>query len=480
MFLLIFFGLRYLKTFHSPELSVWTLPLAFSVKALVAICFIYLYTYILGNGTLGEDAGVFMRESKMLNEVFWESPSAYFKFLTGIGETQALIEQYLPETTHWDIGTQSLVNDNKNLLRIHSLIHFISFNSPYVHAFILSLISLVGLKLVYLTFENRVTFSKKLFFWILILLPGLLFWGSSLLKEPFMILGLGLLLHGLFGNRNAKGSWVIGIIGALLLLGFKSYVLFALIPALVFLTVTKLLPKHKILGSLGTMLLFFGVLFFAFPSQREKTIKRISRKQFDFINIAQGGAHVYADSIFYYFTPMQIAELEFEGDSVMLKHDMHAQILKLGQIDRPIPVYLRADGSKWFVYFKNDRSNGFIPLTKIDNSYGQLFNNIPEALINALLRPFPNDPGSSLKYLAFLETLLIFGMLGFAFLRRKKLEESDQITIITLLIFIVSLSLFIGWITPVVGAIARYRIPVYLSIFLISATIIGQKNTKHE
>lgn len=449
--------------------------MAFSVKVLVSLFFIYLYTYILGNGTLGEDAGVFMRESRMLHDVFWESPSAYFKFLTGIGENQGLIENYLPETTHWDIGTQSLVNDNKNLLRVHSLIHFFSFNSPYVHAFILSLISLLGLKQIYLTFQDRVAFSKKLFFWTLILLPGLLFWGSSLLKEPFMILGFGLLLRGLFGNQNLRNSWLFGIVGALLLLGFKSYVLFAFVPAFVFLLATKFLPKHKILGGLGSMLLFFGVLFFAFPSQREKTIKRISRKQFDFINVAQGGAHVYADSIFYYFTPAQMSELQFEGDSVMLKHDMDAQILKLGQIDRPIPVHLKADGSHWFVYFKNDRSNGFIPLTKIENSYWQLFKNIPEALINTFFRPFPNDPGSSLKYLAFLETLLIFGMLGFAIFKRKKLEDKDKIAIVILIIFALSLSLFIGWITPVVGAIARYRIPVYLSIFLISAMIIRTK-----
>lgn len=456
------------------------MPIAFSIKVAFSVLFIILYTFVLGDGNLSEDAGVFMRESKMLRDVASESPSAYMKFMTGIGEDIALVKKHLPETSHWDLGVQTIVNDNKNILRVHSLIQFISFNSPMIHAIILSLIALLGIKQLFHAGRILTNIKENYIFWGILLLPSLLFWTSSILKEPFMILGLGLLFRGLFDpSLNRKSLWY-GIIGVIVLLLFKPYVLLAIIPTLFFFFIAQFLPKRKIIGSIGILSLLFITILLVFKGPREKSLQIISRKQLDFINVAKGGIHVYADTVFYYFSPEQIPELEIRNDSVSIKRDINAQILKLGQIDDPIDVRLKADNNAWPIYFMNDRSNGYIELNKINNSGAQLIKNIPEALINALFRPTPIDPGGKLNYVAFLETLLIFGFLVWSILKRATLSESNRVILVGLIIFAASISLIIGWVTPVVGAIARYRIPVYVALLFIAGLLFNPKSRTNE
>ena len=480
---MFFLGLRYWRSLSVPELHPWAFPIAFALKVGMALCFLFVYTEVLGQGTLSEDAGVFMRESQMLNKVFWESPLTYFKFLTGVGETQPLIETYLPETTHWDIGAQSLINDNKNILRVHSLIHFISFNSETAHAFVCCFVGLMGVKHLYITGKSMVTINSSIVFWVLLLLPSVFFWSSSILKEPFMLLGLGLFLRGVFHDDTIRKKILFGVIGGLLLLGFKPYVIFMLIPMLIFLAAAKWLPKYKIAGAFLILGVFAGLAFTLFPKPKEKAIQTISRKQFDFVQLGRGGLHVYADSVFYYFRTDQIASLNRDHDTVWLKRDVNAQILKLGQISDPVPILLKKEnGERWIKYFENTQSNGFIPVTPINNSYTQLIKNIPEALYHSLLRPLPGDPGGALNWIAFLETIVLFGALLLAISRRKKLSEQEKIRVAGLILFALLLSLIIGWTTPVLGAIARYRIPVYIVILMITGILYQEKSKslKHE
>ena len=478
LFLMLFLSLRYWKSLTISELNPWTFPIAFALKVGMSLCFLFVYTQVLGHGTLSEDAGVFMRESHMLHQVFWESPVTYFKFLTGIGETQPLIELYLPNTTHWDVGAQSLINDNKNILRAHSLIHFFSGKSEVIHAIICCLIGLFGVKHIYISVKPFIQIKKEVIFWVILLMPSLFFWTSSILKEPFMLLGFGFFLRSLFcGDKPAK-KWSYGIIGTLLLIGFKPYVFFMLIPVLGFFLITRLLPKIKVIGSLLLLGILGSILFACMPGPRDKAIKMISRKQFDFVQVGRGGLHVYADSVFYYFRTEQIPDLQRDHDTVWLRKDTEAQILKLGQISDPVPIQLKADGTKWIKYFENTQSDGFISVTPINNSYSQLFKNIPEALFHALIRPMPGDPGGALNWIAFLETIILFATLIVAITKRKKLSEREKIRITGLVLFVVFLSLIIGWTTPVLGAIARYRIPVYLVILIIAGMIYEPNKSK--
>ncbi|MBL4862210.1 MAG: hypothetical protein JKY09_04225, partial [Crocinitomicaceae bacterium] len=204
-------------------MNKWMMSLAFILKVLIGLCFLFIYTEHYGNGALGGDAGRFMEESKMLNDVFFTSPSDYFKFLFGIGESKDLVELHLHETTYWDTGDQSIINDSKNVLRVHSIIHFFSFQYPFIHILIMCFISLIGVKNLFIGIQSRTKLKPVLLFWSIMLIPSLMFWTSGILKEPFMFLGLALAVRALIGQELLKKRTWLGLLGFVLLLGFKPY-----------------------------------------------------------------------------------------------------------------------------------------------------------------------------------------------------------------------------------------------------------------
>lgn len=478
LIVLLFAALRYLRVFQSHDLNPWSLPVGFVIKVLVGFYFLYVYTKIYGNGSLSADAGAFMRESAILNNVFYTSPIDYFKLLFGIGDSEFLVLKYLGDTSHWDAGAQSIISDNRNILRVHSVIQFISRGHASVHVVIFSFISTIGIKLIYEAISIKSLVRKDIIFWSLLLLPSALFWTSGILKESILFLGIGFFLKGLFLQTNSWKRWFIFVLGILLIFNFKPYVLFCAIPAILFFIIYRSLPKYRLIGALLLLSIVSALLFGTSPFVRNKTAEIFSRKQYDFVNVGQGGLHAYSDSCFYFFEANQIPYLVIEGDSVSIDRTMHAKIIKPGSIDEAQPIVLQPTEEKWFIYFRNDRSDGFIQTTPIDNSFTQLILNIPQALKNSLLRPFVNDPGSWLKFPATLEVILLFGFLIYALIKRRNLDSSDQGLLWAFGIFVFCLSLTIGWVTPVLGAIVRYRIPSFIAILVIGLILIQPRKKR--
>lgn len=468
-----FFAFRYVKYLGVPSISPWSFSIAFTVKVMVGLIFLYIYTDVYGDGALSADASIFMAESKIVNDIFYSSPIDYLKLLFGFGNQNDLLNIYLQETTHWDAGSQTLINDNRNIIRVHSLIHFFSYNNPINHVLIACVISTIALKQLFLGFSERSSLPKSNLFLMLLLLPSLLFWTSGVLKEPFMLLGLSLIIRGLFKNESFRIRWFYSILGSFILLGFKPYILLALVPGIVFFLIYKFISGQRIIVSIAILFSIVTASLVVFSSSRDKAVHLLSRKQFDFKNVGKGGVHVDTKSNFYFFENHQLDNLVLIGDSALLIKETDALILKHGSIDKPIPVHLKPNGEKWLVYFSNTKSDGYIDVTLINDSFSQLLKNIPEALVNSLLRPMLFDNGSWLKYPAMIETILIFIFLGFSIKKRKSISKNQWATIIAIALFILTLALLIGWVTPVLGAIVRYRIPCYIGILLMASIMIG-------
>lgn len=454
------------------DLYKWNLPIAFALKVLIGLYFLFIYTNFYGNGTLSADAGDFMAESKVLNNVFYESPVDYLKFLSGIGDNTKLQHQYLLETNHWDAGAQALINDNKNILRIHSLIHFLSFNNPVIHVLFMCLFAIIGAKNLLIGLSARARLNKNLQFWILILIPSAVFWTSGILKEPLLFLGIGLLIRGMLGKEGRKKQIIFILLGIFFLTAFKPYVLFSIIPAFLFLGFYAFLPKFKIIGALLILIILTTSVLTIFTEKREQAVHLITRKQQDFRNIGKGGIFAWNGNGFYYFKPSQFDDLIIKDKHIILKKPLNATLIDPGGFESPIPINVRDDGQEWEIYFMRQESRGYIEIPQIDDSFKQLLINIPTAIRNCLFRPYPNDPGSWLKYPAMLEIWLVFLFLLFAIFMRRKISGSDKATITALIIFILTLATIIGLTTPVLGAIVRYRIPIIIAIVIISILII--------
>lgn len=462
LILLLFLLIRYWRKFHLLNVNPWIVPVGFLIKILAGFAFLYVYSFHYGNGELSDDAHVYMHESKIVHDVANESPSDYIKLLLELGDETQLTNKYLSKTEHWDAGEQALLNDAKNLLKVHSLIHFISFGSPVIHVIIMCLIGLIGTLYLTKALAPRSNLPTSYVFLIFLLFPGLLFWSSGLAKEPFVILGIGWVLYAISGNKSFNKSIFYTLLGAFILLMFKSYLLIVAIPGIMFYLGHRLLPQLKLWMVASGTILTITLITLALESPRNKVVHLLTRKQFDFNNIARGGLHVDAGDKFYYFTQKDLNKVKIKNDSVQVIIKTDAMILQHGQMSDPVPVILYPSQEKWPIYFQNDPAQGMIQTTPINNSTLQLIKNIPESLFNVFLRPLPWDPGSRMKYPAILELLIFYTIIFLSLIKPRDLDHKGKVLLIALLFFAISLALLIGWTTPVLGAIARYRIPIVI------------------
>jgi hypothetical protein len=474
-FLLLSIPVRYARAFRIPDLSPWFLSAGFLLKFIAGFIFTFIYIQFYGRGEITGDAGLFMYESHLLQQVFFVSPEDYFSLLTGIGETSEMAMKYLSETRHWSAGNMSIVNDSKNVVRINSLLQFISLNNPLVHMVIFSFLALIGIRDLTLTFQRFTRLKNKWLLCGLLLMPGLLFWGSSMLKEPLLILGLGVFLRAVLSpDWRLRKRLLRGSIGLLLLIGIKPYILLCMLPAIAYFLLAKYVWKQHPLRSLLLLSGFAALLVWAMPTTRDTATHYLARKQFDFDNVGKGGLHVLTDSCFFYFPPADFSKLDIRVQDTVaeLKEPVQAYRLRFGSMDPVVPIYLKPDGTAWPIYYFDYACDSYIQTTPIRSSFTQLLRNIPEALINALLRPFPNDPGSWFKYPVMLESWGILALFLFAVFSHRKTTLTQKKLLIAIGIFTFCLLLLIGWTTPVIGAIARYRLPAYVGLFLISIILI--------
>lgn len=481
--ILIILTLRYCNVFQLHNANKWLIPFGFIVKLLVSCLFYFIYVYKIGPNQEPSDAVRFMEESKMLFDVYHISKSDYFSLLTGIGDNARMLHTYMSQAFIWDAGNFTMINDSRNTIRIHSLIQFISHNQIAIHFIILNFISLIGIQQLHLSFKKFTLINSSILFFILLLLPSLVFWSSSILKEPFLILGLGILIRGLLTDFKLSKKIFVITLGAFILIGFKPYILICLIPSILFYFSFKYIFNYQ----LAKTLIFLAIMtilplsFFTF--ERQKLTEYISRKQFDLENVGEGGVHAYIGEYinngYYYFKPDQYKNIKLIGDSVLLIKPSEAFFLSVDTKQLPKKVYIYPSGEKWKKHNLMPGTKSYFKSTLIDNSFQQLILNIPEALINAIFRPFPFDKGSILKIPTMLEAWGVFLFLILSFIFKKKNIQKKEVGIISsLLIFAILLFLLIGWTTPITGAIVRFRFPAQLALVIIGVIFIDYKRIK--
>lgn len=470
--------LRYIKLFQLDQLSRWILSLAFLVKIIAG--FIFMYIYIYKNNTIEpSDAMRFLEEGKQLHNVFYTSKSDYLYLLTGTKESIIQSVDYMKNTFLWNAGDFTFINDSRNIIRIHSLIYFISNGNELLHLIIINIFSLIGITQLFLALKKFTDLKPIILFYCLLFIPSLLFWGSSILKEPFIILGIGLLSRGLLSEIVLNKKITLIILGSLTLIAFKPYILICLIPVFIFHIVYKNIFKYDLIKTIFLFITLSLISLFIFSNKSQKIVEYISRKQFDLINVGEGGVHVYSDKCYYYFTPNLYNNIKIHKDSVELIHPSKAYLLSIDRNEKPTKISLNKVGEKWKIHIMMPGTNSFFKTKRIDNSPIQLILNIPEALINAILRPFPFDKGSILKIPTMLEAWGVFLFLILSFIFKKKNIQKKEVGIISsLLIFAILLFLLIGWTTPITGAIVRFRFPAQLALVIIGIILIDYKRIK--
>jgi len=470
--LLFFLSLKYLRAFQiDGQLNF--MPFAFLVKVTVGFIFIYVYSVYYGSEQLTADAGRFMNESLALTDVFYKSPSDYFRFLFNL-ESKEMVHQYLSKTTHWAGDPSAVLNDSKNLVKFHSVINFISQGYAPINMIITCFLSLFGVYHLFHAFKNFVAIGPKWLLLFLLFAPSTLFWTSGVLKEPFLFLGIGLFCRGMIGKDKSWKRVLYVFFGVYLLMSFKVYTLVFLVLAwIVYLIVMQFKRFWVGVSAISTVTIFiFVALYFSSPN---KVVNLLSNKQFDFIGISKGGNYLRNDSTFFIFKDDQMAFLRHDSTGYFLTEKILVESAFPYQKDEPLKVMALPNKKPWNLAFRFNRCGSYIEVNYINYSPKKLIKDIPQAINNSTFRPYFNDPGSALKYLATLEVIVLFGFLIYAIVKRRKLSKKEKAMIVGLVVFAITMMLLIGWTTPVLGAIVRYRFSAYLALTLIGVVLLKPK-----
>lgn len=477
--LLFLLGTYLLSRLKTPGLNRFDVIAGWWIKLAASATFVWVYTYFYGKGTLSADPGQFMYESKMLAQVADHSWVNYLRFLFGL-ETQEMIEFYMSQTSHWSVGDLTLINDSGNVIRVNSVLHLFSGGDISIHLLIISFFSLLGFREVYLAFYDKTPADKRLIWLLLIAMPSVLFWTGSMLKEPMLMIGFCMLLRAVFGELSFRKRLIRIVFGTLLMLLFKPYVLGCFIPAVLIYWLANHVFRGSWMKAFLAVVAVCALVIYLIPEKRQRAVEYLTRKQYDFINVGQGGMHVYADSCFFFFRPDQVGSLKWvRNPIVVLKEPVLAKQVVTGKARPFKDVWLKPDGSEWIRVYYSHGCESYIEITYINDSFGQLLKNSPEAFVNAAFRPFIGDPGRNLIYFAMIETILLFGWLLWQARQWRLVPPETRRIVGTLVLFSVLLFILIGWITPVLGAIVRYRIPAYFAL-LITGILLFRKPKERE
>lgn len=466
----VFFCLFYIKKNLNQTVHWWLLLLSFGLRVVVGLFFLFVYTEIYGGGELTADAKRFMEESKAIFDIHALSPSTFWSIIFHLPSLASEAPEVVATIPHWVADDAALLNDSQNVLRWNAVLHFVSGGNIIFHTlFFATLTFAASIDLL----QFLIKYSK-LPIWLLFLLctltPSLAFWGANMLKEPFLFIGLCLLIRGVFDAIHwRRRLWRISL-GLLLMVMFKPYVLIAFSAGVAFYFFSHhllqfLRPWKKLLT-----FVVVGITVFFMTGFHQSFVRIVSKQQEDFINVRDGGIYLYTNSdSLYHIYEGNISNVRVDGNSLEVnkKTTVAAFVPKNRYNLSYVTLY---PGDQFDIKHNLGRSGSGITVLPIDNSLTNMIKMVPMNLVNVVLRPLPTDPGNWLKHLSFLENLLIItvSLLALKF-RRKDLTDKSINIFFAMLLFVFILFQFIGWTTPVLGAVVRYKAPALFAWLIVIA-----------
>ncbi len=405
-----------MQFFHLPGISLSLLKLGFIIKLSAGIAVGLIYTYYYTD-RLTADTFKFFDDSKILHSAIYSNPLDYLKMLTGIGASSPGLQHYYDSMTNW-YDTFSPFNDNRTMIRLNAFLRLFSFGYYYVHVTVVCFLSYAGIIAIVKTFSREYPVLNKGIFLIFLLLPSVLFWGSGLLKDALVFFAFGLVI--LFFDRMIHQT------------RFKSGQLLLFIVALSLLLITK-----------------FQVFLISVP-----------------LLIAWGISYKYKFNAFYTFT----------GFSLLF----FALVLLTSRIlpDWDVLKLLADKQSAFFELVAISNAGSSISIPVLEPGITNFMINAPIGFINCLTRPFITDSGAFLNTISAIENVIILLLGAFCLFKFRIHNVKNKILPVFCLFYTVYSFTLIGMITPVLGAMVRYKaqaLPFMVVLFIIIAHPAVQK-----
>ena len=343
----------------------------------------------------------YLHDANIFQSLLIQHPIEYLKVITGVGSTDA---SFYSQLTLWnDSGLTSLYNDTRTLIRLNALIRIFSFGYYEVHVLFMNFISLFGLTLLYQTAIYYSPQKEKLLSIAIFCIPSVLLWGSGLMKEPLQLFAICFAIfqfHKLTLLSSPKRIFFF-LISMLLLFLSRNYIFIAFIPGLM---AWFIYSRYK---NLNCTLLFIACYLVMM------------------------------------FVALQLKHINPKYDVALMLYE------------------------KQIVYWKNAvvyNANSLINRVPFAPSATSVIKRSPEAFWLVLSQPYLWQCKSLFYYFSAVENSIVILLLAYSFFKCDDHELKTNPLFAFSLCFCITLFIIIGFTTPVVGAIVRYKAPGLLML----------------
>lgn len=405
-FLLFNYLIYRFPLFQLRGFKAWVSNALFNIKFAAGLLIWAIYTFYYTDKATS-DIHKFYTDAEVMYSALPHNPSAYVELMASAGNNAT--SPYTAQMKNWERNfDEAPINENRTVIRLNALLMLFSFNTYFVHILAMCFISLFGWVLLFNGMYQYINRPPTVLALLPLLLPSVLFWASGVLKEPILILGLGVFVYGLLSQRYLLRVACCGL-GVVLLLAIKFYVLVCVLPAAF---AFALLPKttDTIKVSAKYLVLYIALAFATFNIQH--IVPRINAMQ-------------------------------------MLANKQHHSV-------------------KEAIYF-NAASRIGIP--QVDASAISIIKAAPVAIWNTLMRPYIWEGRNPMMLASALENLMLIGIILLS-LFYFKWQPAHLNLMLFLVLASLSYFVVIGLCTPVLGNLVRYKaplLPLFLFAFIIMA-----------
>jgi len=195
-------------------------------KIVGAICLGLVYFYYYGGG----DTVNYYYTANAFVDVFFNSPSDFIHLYFG---SPSISEYYLLKSDNYFVYW---INDPYAFFvsKCFFPIALIGSKSYIAMAIIVASICFMSVWKMYLVFIHEFPVLSKEFAYSILFVPSVIFWGSGLMKDSITFSAVCMYVYGFYWfsiRKNYKLRFILYlIVGSLLLLAIKPYIVFALLP----------------------------------------------------------------------------------------------------------------------------------------------------------------------------------------------------------------------------------------------------------
>ena len=384
--------------FKMEKVSAKTFQLLFLIKIGAAVLLYMIYTRFYPDR---EHADIFKYydDSAIIYNAAFSHPLDFIRMFTGLTANSRDLWHYYDAMHNW-FNSEMIFNDSRTMIRLNTLLRFFSFGTYFPHAIIMSFLAMMGLTGIFKVF-TAVLPGREFFMSILVyLLPSTLLWSSGMIKEAFLIFSIGMLIyciHIYLADRKLNTLRIAGtFFFGFSLLCIKSYVLFAIIPGIVTWIICEKWRVKKVATALIVHGSYLLILF----------------------NVA------------FIFT------------------------------HHSVPILLSTKQNEFYLVAIKEQAKSMIHLNQMDGTISSLIKNIPGAFAITLFRPYLVESKNPLIVIAAFENAFILLFLIICILGLRKNWNYKMPSVFYLCIyFSIIIFVLIGLVTPILGAIVRYKVP---------------------